>query len=80
MSTFSPQQVAERYGVDHFKVLRWINSGQLAAVNVATSPKGRPRWRISEEALADFERRRSNMPAPTTSRRRKSAAVEPRYY
>jgi excisionase family DNA binding protein len=44
--TFSPQEVAKRHGIDRGKVLKWIDGGQLPAINVATNPNGRPRWRI----------------------------------
>ncbi len=79
--TYFPLQVAKRFGVDHIKVLRWINSGELHAINVATRPTGQVRWRISAEALADFERRRANVPpvAPIT-RRRKAEAAEKTWY
>jgi len=47
-------QVAQQLGVDQGKVLDWIHSGQLVAVNVATNSGGRPRWRVSQESLAEF--------------------------
>lgn len=78
-TTYSPQEIADRYGVDRLKVLRWINGGHLAAVNVATKPNGRPRWRVPAEALEDFERRRAN-PAAAPTQRRKAATVERRFY
>jgi excisionase family DNA binding protein len=77
--TFAPSEIAERYGVDHGKVLRWIDNGQLRAVNVATNPGGRPRWRVPEEALAEFEVARTNS-SPVKASRRRPAHVERRYY
>ena len=67
--TFSPQQIAERHGIDRAKVLRWIDAGDLRAINVASNPNGRPRWRIPEEALAEFEQRRANPAAVPVQRR-----------
>jgi hypothetical protein len=58
---FTAAGVARLYGVGMKKVLRWIREGELEAVNLATSADERrmlPRWSISAEALAAFERRR----------------------
>jgi transposase len=58
---YSVQSVARRYGVGQDKVLSWIRSGELEAVNVVSSlAKWRPRWIITPEALERFERRRSS--------------------
>lgn len=75
-------QVADRYSVRQHTVLAWIRSGELVAVNVGANPRGKkPRWRISEAALADFERLRGATAATTagtTSQRRH--AIPRRYY
>jgi hypothetical protein len=55
----TPPQLAGQWGVSHPKILSLIESGQLAAINVAIRPNGRPRYLIDEEAIADFERRRA---------------------
>lgn len=47
----TPPQVASERGIRTGKVLAWIASGQLVAVNHATRLGGRPRWRISRLAL-----------------------------
>jgi excisionase family DNA binding protein len=59
-------------------VLLWIDSGELKAINVGRSPnKKKPRWRISQAALDEFERGRSATPStPATPRRRKSRSAE----
>ena len=65
MLTYGPADVAEKYGCKVEKVLVWIASRDLIAINVATNPNGgKPRWRITPEALEDFERARSTRPAP----------------
>ncbi len=80
-ATLSPAQVARRLGVGIHKVLAWIARGELAAVNVANRLGIRPRWRISAEALADFERRRSAVPpTPAPKPRRKAAAPAREYF
>lgn len=66
----TPPEVAKRYSVKPQKVLAWIRSGELVAVNVAERANGRPRWRVSEEALETFERRRSSRPEPTKTSRK----------
>jgi excisionase family DNA binding protein len=71
------RDICERYGVTEHTVLGWIRSGQLRAVNVGRSPGAKkPRWRISEQALADFEAARTSAPpAPRTRRGDRSAGV-----
>lgn len=74
----SPPQVAEILAVDCAKVRTWCASGELRAVNVATRSVGRPRWRISPEALADFEAARAAPPRQRAARkqRRDPAVIE----
>ena len=38
----TPPQVADLYGVDVHKILVWIRSGELGALNLAAKPGGRP--------------------------------------
>ena len=69
---FTPQQVARMWGISHGKVLAWIHSGQLKAVNVAAKMDGRPQFLVDVSELAEFEARRTTQPAPKIpSRRRK---------
>lgn len=74
----TPPAIARRYAVKPAKVLAWIERGELEAINLADRPGGRPRWRISPEALEAFERRRSSRPATPTATRPRRAEV-PRY-
>lgn len=70
--TFTIKQVCERYGVGQATCLTWIRRGELRALNVARSPAAkRPTWRITEEALQDFELIRNHAPPPPTRRRRR---------
>ncbi len=73
----TPPQVAQRFGIDPSKVINWIRSGELHAINVSTSTGGRPRFRISPSDLAIFEAARSAAPMPkiTRCRRRKQAGI-----
>ena len=52
--------VSKRYGVGEHTILRWIHSGELAAVNVArTRGAARSQWRISMGAISEFEATRA---------------------
>jgi transposase len=77
-SFLSPPAIAKRYGVDPHKVLSWIKRGELHAIDVAGQTGGRPRYRISQEAIAQFEARRSAEPSPkiTRVRRQRDQLVE----
>ena len=74
----SPPQIARSRGVDVHKVAAWIESGELKAVNLATTSTGRPRWKVSPADLAAFEAARSATPAPKIARirRRRDQLVE----
>lgn len=78
-SWLSPRDVARARSIRVGKVLAWIRSGELEAVNCAEKRTGAPRWRISIEALEAFDRVRSNrgrlQPAPPRRRRRVPESV-----
>lgn len=76
------QQIAERLGCDAMKILSWIHRGELAAINIAESATGRPRWRIPGDAWERFQAARSNQTAPIISspRRRRTAKYVPTFY
>jgi excisionase family DNA binding protein len=58
--TYSTAELAERWGVNISKIGEWIRNGELRALNVAQTVKGhRPRYRITEEAVAAFEQART---------------------
>lgn len=65
-------QIAERFGVKPEKIVAWIRTGELRAMNVAQRAGGRPRYRINPADLADFENRRAiistTKPAPRKRR------------
>ena len=71
-ATFSIPDVCERYAVSERTVLGWIHSGQLRAINVGrTAGARKPRWRVSAQALEDFETSRTAMPPAPRQRRRR---------
>ncbi|NLE37060.1 MAG: helix-turn-helix domain-containing protein [Pirellulaceae bacterium] len=65
----TPPNVAKLLGVDHHRVLTWIKSGKLVAINLADG--SRPRYRISADALEDFLHARQVAAAPKQERRRR---------
>ena len=67
----TPPELAARWGIDCHKVLQWIRSGELKAIDAATKLGGRPRFLIDESDIAAFELRRTvGGSAPTPRRRR----------
>lgn len=58
--TFTVREVCQRYGVTDQTVLGWINGGVLVAINVAGVGTRQPKWRITADALEEFERKRSS--------------------
>lgn len=71
----TPPNIAKRLGVTCDKVLGWIRSGQLRAVNL--SEGGRPRWKISPTDLETFLTTKSNRVAATEPRRTRRAIPKP---
>lgn len=74
------RDVAERYGVSEARVRRWIQAGDLAAIDGAAGKGERPRYLIDEKDLADFDRRRAvgrrPAPAPRAARRPDPDVIE----
>ncbi len=68
--TFTPPQLAERWGVGHEKILAWIHAGELRAMNLATRRDGQPRWAIQIAEIERFEAARSSTPPPKPAKRR----------
>lgn len=73
MTTYTPPAIGRMLKVKSDKVLIWIRSGELKAVNIAEHAAGRPRWRIFDDDLQAFLRSRQNVkPAPPAARRKKN--------
>ena len=67
----SPPEVARRWGVSAEKVIAWIRSGELRAIDAATHRGGRPRYLVDLVDLAEFEAKRAVVATPATHRRRR---------
>jgi hypothetical protein len=74
-SILSVADLCERFAVGEHTVLGWIRTGELRAVNVARKPGGKPKWRVTAEALATFEQLRTPTPPAPKGRRRKRTDV-----
>jgi hypothetical protein len=71
---YTVPEVARRYRVGQDKVRGWIRRGELAAVNTADLRCGKPRWVITPDGLAAFEKLRAGGRPPKPSRRRRQSA------
>ena len=73
----TPPEIARRWGVSADKVLGWIRSGELRAMNVASKLTSRPRYLVDLADLAAFEERRAVIPPPprVQQRRRRAEGV-----
>jgi hypothetical protein len=69
------EDVARRYRVSPDKVRAWIAHGELPGINTATNLCGKPRWVITPDALAAFEKSRAGGPVPKPQRRRRPPTV-----
>jgi hypothetical protein len=49
----------------------WIRRGELRAINTAPTPSGRPRFVVTPDSLAEFERSREVTALPKPAKRRK---------
>jgi transposase len=72
--TYGIKDLQERFAVGEHTILGWIKRGELKAINVSRKPVGRPKWRITAEALAAFELARTTSPQPPRTRRKKQPA------
>lgn len=76
----NPPEVARILAVNVNKILAWIASGELPAVNVAEKLNGaRPRWRISRTALDAFLASRTPAKPQQTVRRSPRAKQDKGY-
>ena len=55
-------RLAKLWGISSKKILVWINSGELPAINAAKSIGERPRYLIGPDDIASFENSRAVKP------------------
>ena len=75
---YTVRDLAKRWRIGVDKVRKFLDRGELVAVNVADSHAAKPQWRIMHESVERFERRRSSQSttAPQPRRRRTKALVD----
>ena len=67
----TPPELARRWRISPDKVLNWIRSGELRAMNAATKQTGRPRYLVDPSDVEAFEARRTVQQAPKSPRRKR---------
>jgi hypothetical protein len=71
----TPPELAAQWGIDPAKILTWIRSGELRAIDASTRRGGKPRFLIDLADVAAFEAARAVGPAPKVQRRKRQTAV-----
>ena len=67
----TPPQLAEMWGVSADKIVSFIRSGELRAIDISTNLGGRPRFLIDKRDIEAFELSRTVIPPPPRQRRRR---------
>jgi hypothetical protein len=68
--------LAKLWGVDPGKIVHWIKSGELRAINIATDRNARHRYAIDVADIAIFEAARAvTPPTPRVRRRRADPSI-----
>ena len=52
---YSPPEIAKAWRISPDKVVTWIKSGELEAIDANTKRGGKPRYLVAESALNAFE-------------------------
>ena len=69
----TPPTLAKSWGISVDKVLAWIRSGELRAIDVSTRRGGRPRYLLDVADIAAFEALRAVQPPLQKPRRRRKS-------
>jgi hypothetical protein len=83
---YTPRALAKHWGVHVDKVLRFIHAGDLPAFNAASRQSKLPRYRISVDAVREFEAAHAACPAgsqktePPRRKKRSGTAAVHRYF
>jgi len=70
-TTYSVPALCRRWRIGKRKVWTLIESGELAAVDLRSPGTTRPLWRVTPQAVEEFERRRAAVPRVKVERRRR---------
>ena len=72
--TLTPPEAAKQLGVSDEKILHWIHTGELAAVNLVKDINDKARFKIRVTALEDFLKLRAVIPPHAKKKRRRRAS------
>ncbi len=74
---YTPPEIAKLWGGSPDKVVGWIRSGELRAIDASSKRGKRPRYLVDLTDLEDFERSRQVIadPKPTPRRRKQTDGV-----
>jgi len=75
-SKITPPELARRWGISPDKVLTWIRSGELRAIDTSATRGGRPRYLIDLQDIQAFEARRAVQRPVRVQRRRRTSDDE----
>jgi excisionase family DNA binding protein len=76
----TPAELARHLRVSRGRILAWIRSGELRAINTASSRLGRPRYVILPEHVREFALARRVVPLTKTPARRRRQPEEIDYF
>ena len=76
----TPPQLAKEWGVSTSKVVALIKSGELIAINLASSREKRPRYAIDRADVAAFEEARRVIPVEQPAKRRRPSKPVKDYF
>jgi hypothetical protein len=76
---FTVTDIARRYRIGEDKVRALIKCGELRAINTSIDRCAKPRFVVTPEMLAEFERGCQVIPPPKVTRRRKREELEDFY-
>lgn len=80
---YTPGSLSERWVSTADHVLALIHAGELDAYSISPPGSKRPRYRISPESVAEYERLHSNRPQPaaaTATKQRRRARPRVAFY
>lgn len=68
----TPPELGRMWGVGPGKIVGWIRTGELRAIDASTRQGGRPRFLIDLRDVVEFEAKRAVVPPPQTKRLNRS--------
>jgi hypothetical protein len=70
------QAIADRWGCSHSTVLHHVYTGELRSIDISTNPSKRSRYIVPDDALEEFETKRTMPPSDVDVPKRKRVRVK----